>query len=386
MPDRILLKTALAAALVMPVTAQATNGDHLLGVSAIQWGMGGAIIAAPQDSSIIFNNPAGIAELGIEEVRFDLSPGFFNPERTANGNESDSEWSFLPAGTAAFNVNDRLFLGFGMAAESGFGVDFSDVAPPMPGNQQVVTTKGFFRLSPSIAYKVNDKLSVGGSINIGVQSLALSNTMFTFPQNQQFGLGLSLGAVYHINDKVQLGASWISKTNMGDHEYNTADGKFTVELDVPQKLALGLAYQSDNGLLVEADIKWINFSDTMDSLAIGRPSGYVGTVPPALMLGWDDQTVIAVGVQKTVNPRTDVRMGVNYGASPIEADDVDNNIGSLAIPEWHLSLGATRRISKSVSGSISYTHAFENELTSSTSPNTISIEQNILYLQLAYQH
>ena len=282
-------------------------------------------------------------------------------------------------------MNDRLYLGFGMAAQSGFGVDFADVAP-LAGNQPVVTTKGFFRLSPTAAYKVNDKLSVGGSINIGFQSLALSNSMFNFPQNQQFGLGMSLGAVYHINDKLQLGASWVSKTDMSDHEYNTVDGKFSVELDIPQKLALGLAYKPDNSLLMEANIKWINFSDTMDSLAIGRPPGYVGTVPPALMLGWDDQTVIALGVQKTINPRTDIRMGVNYGASPIEENDVDNNIGSLAIPEWHLSLGATRRISKSVSGSISYTHAFENELTSSTSPNRIGIEQNILYLQVAYQH
>lgn len=383
--NRLLVKTTLAAAVAIPVTAQATNADHLLGVTAMQWGMGGAIIAAPLDSAIIFSNPAGIAELGIEEARFDLSPGFFNPRREVNGNESDSEWAFLPSGSAAFNVNDRVFLGFGMAAQSGFGVDFSDVAP-MPGNQPVVTTKGFFRLSPSAAYRVNDRLSIGGSINIGFQSLALSNTMFTFPQNQQFGFGISLGAVYHINNQFQLGASWISKTNMSDHEYNTVDGKFSVQLDVPQKITVGMAYKPSDSLLMELDVKWINFSDTMDSLAIGRPPGYVGTVPPALMLGWDDQTVIAFGLQKSVNDKTQLRMGVNYGASPIEADDVDNNIGSLAITEWHLSLGATRYLSKKVSGSISYTHAFENELTSSTSPNTISLEQNILYLQLAYQH
>jgi long-chain fatty acid transport protein len=81
-----------------------------------------------------------------------------------------------------------------------------------------------------------------------------------------------------------------------------------------------------------------------------------------------------------------VRVGLNYGESPIGPEDVDNNIGSLAVPELHLSLGATRQLSKKVSGSVSYTHAFDNEVVSSTgSGNKISIEQDIVYLQVAYQ-
>ena len=381
-----------AITLCIPLASYATNGDQLLGVTAIQWGMGGATVAAPQDSATIFVNPAGIAELGMEEVRFDLSPGFMNPPREANGTKSDSDLFFLPAGSVAFKASDKLFLGFGMAAQSGFGVDFSDIAPPAPGNQAFVTTKGFFKLSPSLAYKVSDKLSLGASLNIGYQSLAISNFAFTLPQNQQFGFGATFGAIYHISDELQLGASWITKTNMSEHEFNTTDGKFTMDMDVPQQLTLGLAYRSTSGLLVEADIKWINFSDTMDSVAIGQPAGYVPPslpfdgVPPVLNFGWDDQIVYSLGVQKQVNDKTDIRFGVNYGESPIEEEDVDNNIGSLAVPELHLSLGATRQLSKKVSGSLSFTHAFENEVVSNTgSGNKISIEQNIFYAQVAYQ-
>jgi long-chain fatty acid transport protein len=216
MSIQLKVKAIVAATvLTLPLASHATNGDQLLGVSAIQWGMGGATVAAPQDSATIFVNPAGLAELGMEEVRFDLSPGFMNPPREINGNESDSNLFFLPAGAVAFKVSDKLFLGLGMAAQSGFGVDVPD-ALPMPGNQQVVTTKGFFKLSPSLAYKVSDKLSLGASLNIGYQSLAMSNTFFTFPQNQQFGFGVTLGGIYHINDAFQLGASWVSKTNMSD--------------------------------------------------------------------------------------------------------------------------------------------------------------------------
>ena len=379
-----------ALGLCLPLAAHATNGDQLLGVTAIQWGMGGATVAAPQDSATIFVNPAGMAELGMEEVRFDLSPGFMSPPREVNGNKSDSDLFFLPSGSVVFKVSDKLFLGFGLAAQAGFGVDFSDVVPdnsmipPTQGNQQIVTTKGFFKLSPSLAYKVSDKLSLGASLNIGYQSLAMSTPQFTLPQNQQFGFGVTLGAIYHINDAFQLGASWISKTNISDHEFNTANGKITMDMDVAQQLTLGLAYKSTSGLLVEADIKWINFSDTIDSVDMVSAGG-----TNAINFGWDDQIVYSLGVQKQVSDKTKLRFGVNYAASPIEEEDVDNNLGSVAIPELHLSLGATRQLSKRVSGSLSYTHAFENELTSNnTTPagtNTIKISQNIVYAQVAYQ-
>lgn len=385
MSIQLKAKAILAAtALTLPLASYATNGDQLLGVTAIQWGMGGATIAAPQDSATIFVNPAGLAELGIEEVRFDLSPGFMSPPREVNGNTSDSNLFFLPSGSVAFKVSDKLYLGLGMAAQSGFGVDFSDTQPAVPGNQQIVTTKGFFKLAPSLAYKVSDKLSLGASLNIGYQSLAMSNPMFTLPQNQQFGFGVTLGGIYHINDAFQLGVSWVSKTNMNDHEFNTANGKVTMDMDVAQQLGMGLAYRS-SGWLVEADIKWINFSDTMDSVDLVTPGP-----TNAIKFGWDDQIVYSLGVQKQISEKTQLRAGLNYGASPIEEEDVDNNLGSVAIPELHLSLGATRQISKKVSGSISYTHAFENELTSSnTTPagtNTIKISQNVLYLQVAYQY
>lgn len=383
-------KAVLAAVtLSIPLASHATNGDQLLGVTAIQWGMGGATVAAPQDSATIFVNPAGMAELDMEQVRFDLSPGFMNPPREVNGNKSDSNMFFLPSGSVAFKVSDKLFFGLGLAAQAGFGVDFEDAVPdtavpPTQGNQQVVTTKGFFKLAPSLAYKVNDKLSLGASFNIGYQSLAMSTPQVTLPQNQQFGFGATLGAIYHIDDELQLGVSWVSKTDISDHEFNTANGKITMDMDVAQQLAVGLAYKPTSGLLVEVDIKWIDFSDTMGSVDMVTPGG-----TNVMKFGWEDQIVYSVGVQKQISDKTDLRFGINYAASPIDEEDVDNNIGSLAVPELHLSLGATRHITETISGSVSYTHAFENEVTSSnTTPagtNKISISQNILYAQIAYQ-
>ena len=77
---------------------------------------------------------------------------------------------------------------------------------------------------------------------------------------------------------------------------------------------------------------------------------------------------------------------MNYGESPIGPEDVDNNIGSLAITESHLSFGLTRQLGKRVEGSFSYVHAFNNEIVSdSGSGNTIELEQNVINFQISYK-
>ena len=77
--------------------ALATNGDQLFGVTAIQRSMAGAVVAAPPDSATVMTNPAGLAELGMKEVRFDLAFGVLNPTRKVNSSESDSNYYLIPA-------------------------------------------------------------------------------------------------------------------------------------------------------------------------------------------------------------------------------------------------------------------------------------------------
>lgn len=364
-------------------SAHATNGDQMIGVTATQWGMAGAVVAAPQDAGTIMSNPAGLAELGMKEVRFDMGFGLLNPPRKANGFESDSNYYLIPSGAVAFNVNDRLYLGMGMAGLSGMGVDFPDTAAA-GGNQAVVTTKQFYKIAPGFGYKVSDKLSVGAALNIDYQSLALSNPQYSLPQNQVYGFGATAGLIYKFSDRLQLGASWISKQSMSEFRWNTAAGEFSMTMDAPQQFALGLAFTPMPGLLIEADVKSIQFGDVLDSIAMARPPGYAGPIPAGLNFGWDDQVVYAIGVQKDIDPKTTVRAGFNYGKSPIGREDVNANIGSLAITETHLSLGLTRKLSDKVSASLSYMHAFHNDVTSNTTSNKIELEQNIANVQISY--
>jgi long-chain fatty acid transport protein len=159
-----------------------------------------------------------------------------------------------------------------------------------------------------------------------------------------------------------------------------------MRMDAPQTLALGLAWRPAAGLLIEGDVKQIWFSKVLGAIPINRPAGYSGPVPPMLNFGWSDQTVLAVGVQKDIGEQMQLRAGFNYGKSPIGPEDVNANIGSLAVVEKHLSFGLTRRFGSKVMGSLSWVHAFKNSVTSSVAPlNTIELEQNIVNFQISYQ-
>jgi long-chain fatty acid transport protein len=376
------LAAAMALAFAAPYAA-ATNGDHMLGFTAIQNGMAGAIVAAPQDAATILINPAGVAELGIKDVRFDLGLGFLNPPRKVNGYDSDSNLYMMPAGAVAFRVDDRLTLGMGLGGLSGMGVDFADTAA-VAGNQAIVTTKQFFKVAPGFAYRISDAIAVGATVNLNYQSLALYTPQFALPQNQVFGWGVTAGLIWKLNNDLQLGAAWSSKQRMDEFEWNTAQGKVSMRMDAPQTLALGLAWRPAPGLLVEGDVKKIWFGGVLDSVPVNRPAG--SPVPAAFNFGWSNQTVYALAVQKDIGDKTQVRAGFNYGKSPIGQEDVNNNIGSLAVVEKHLALGVTRKFSDKVMGSFSYVHAFKNSVTSNVAPfNTIELKQNLVNFQVSYK-
>lgn len=379
--QKLYCRLSVAMALgIISAPSFATNGDQMLGVTAMQWGMAGAHTAAPQDAATVLTNPAGLADLSMQEFRADFGFGILNPPRKVNNQDSDSDYYLMPAGALAYRPNEKLTLGMGMAGLSGMGVDFPD-ALPAPGPQSIVTTKQFYKIAPGFGYQVNDKLAVGAALNIDYQSLALATPMFQLPQNQVYGFGATFGLTYKPNPRFTIGASYTTKQEMDEFKWNTPAGTYGMTMDAPPIFSVGLAFKPMPGLLIEADIKHIAFSDVLDKVAFKTPAG-----TSQMNFGWSDQTVFAIGVQKQVNPKTTVRAGFNYGESPIGPEDVDSNIGSLAVTEAHLTLGLTRQLGQRLFTSLSYAHAFHNEVTSNSgSGNKIELEQNVVNLQMSYR-
>jgi long-chain fatty acid transport protein len=412
-----ILSAALVAcgAIGLSTSAHATNGYQLIGVGAYQKGMGGAVTANPGSAMTAITNPAGMAAIG---DRADFSMEAFMPDRETDftnnpGGEkvtSDAEMYGIPAigWTAPVSDGSDLYFGGGMYGTSGLGVDY----PVANFSQHPVYTNvdfdgyssiAFWQMAPTLAWKVNDQLKVGAALNIDYQSVGFQQRLTsdnTGPANVKadgtlmnfnlgrtanaFGFGVTLGALYEINDMVTVGASYKSPQEFSDLEYNlrrddiygfpngsggtvaSNQGTYKLGLDYPQQLAAGVKITPMDRLKISADVKWINWSSTMDDLAIKGDFRIVngsGPTEAAMDPGWDDQIVYSVGVDYMVTNDLNLRAGYNYAEAPIEKNDVFSNLLLPAMTEQHLTFGATYQFNNHWEASFAYMKAFENDVT-----------------------
>ena len=373
------LAVAVATAL-FPLTTFATNGYQLIGVGAYQKSLGGAVTANPGTAMTAVTNPAGLARIG---NRTDFSMEAFMPQRSADftalgGVEEESAVAMygVPAigWTAPVADGSDVYFGGGMFGTSGMGVDyaptamspgyFTDPTDPTTFVADPVSWEGysnlsFWQMAPAVAWNVNDRYSVGMSLNIDYQAVAFKQRVttdsHTVLQNfdlsrgaSGFGLGLGLGLLYDVTDRLTIGLNYKSKQQFAPMEYQLGwgdisngpgqempAGTYTLDLDFPQQAAIGVAFDATSSLTLSADVKWIDWSDTMGELAVEGPGGMSVPMDP----GWEDQTVYALGVAYALNDSVDLRAGYNYAKPPFGEEAVSRNLILPGIVETHYTVG-----------------------------------------------
>lgn len=412
------LLIAITAATVIPSTAFATNGYQLIGIGAYQKGMGGAVTANPGSAMTAVTNPAGITRI---DKRADFSMELFMPERdmdftalSGERKESSAKKYGVPSlgWSAPIDDNSNIYFGGGMYGTSGMGVDYPVTKLTSGREIDAYSNVSFWQMAPVLAWQLDERLSMGVSLNIDYQSVALKQNVMVGGSDYQkidlsrsasnFGYGFSLGVLYDLNPTTTLGFSYKSKQRFSEMEYQLAKGDitlpvsgtatampagtYTLDLDFPQQAAMGVAYKGYNKLTLAADIKWINWSDTMDKLTINGPG-----VSIAMNTGWDDQTVYALGVNYAITDRVSLSAGYNYAKSPIGDEDVSNNLILPAIVETHYTVGAMYKLNKHWEMAMHYMYVPEKSLTAPGSdPNglggtTISLSETSVGFNIGYR-
>ena len=411
---------AFAASTIIPSTSFATNGYQLIGIGAYQKGMGGAVTANPGSAMTAVTNPAGITRI---DKRADFSMELFMPERsmdfTATSGErqesSATQYGVPSLGwSAPIADNSNIYFGGGMYGTSGMGVDYPVTSVNSGTTMEIdaYSNISFWQMAPVLAMKLDDRLSLGASLNIDYQSLAIKQNVIIGGNDYQkidlsrgasnFGFGLSLGLLYDLNPATTVGFAYKSKQSFDPMEYQLASGDitlpvsgtptampagtYTLDLDFPQQAAVGVAYKGFKKLTLAADVKWIDWSDTMNKLTINGPSG-----PVVMNTGWDDQTVFALGVNFAVTERIALSAGYNYAKSPIGEEDVSNNLILPAIVETHYTVGAMFRLNNHWDLAMHYMYVPEKTLTApSNDPNgmggtTISLSETSVGFNIGYR-
>ncbi len=380
-----------------PLTALATNGMNMIGTGAVSAGMGGADAAVPAGCTAIAGNPAQLATTCNRVISVGTGLLFPDMEDTpGGGSKTDNEFQVFPVpfiGYAQRIGTSRWSAGIGVFAQGGMGVDFQDVQvmpthpdPMMAGmKDDLMSEVGFVRLSPTLAYNVSDKLTMGASLYAGYATIKYDffpNTIghevtdlssFTF--SGRFGLS------YQINDKWSVGATYTTESSI-----DFDDGELTqmfpgmgkvkyddVKMDGftwPRQVEAGVAYRATPKLLLAMDLSWINWSSAIKTVTV-TASDPNNPMAPAEMkipfeMDWDDQVVVAIGAEYELTESFKVRAGYNYGNTPV----TNVNLSPIfpALVEHHATAGFTYTW-KNWDFDFAYEHAFTNTETNDGNPD-----------------
>lgn len=382
---------ALAGLIATPATA--TNGYFQHGIGQKSMGMGGVGIALPQDTFAAGHNPAGMILVG---DRMDVGLTWFRPSREAEikGSPIGGIWDgkFDGDGTENFlmpefgynrMVREDLSFGVAVYGNGGMNTDYDDGIRAFNGAASFPSDTGIdmgqIYVVPTVAFQFNERHAIGVGLNLvgqymrieGLQnfdSAAFSSAPGKVTNNghdYSFGVGVRLGWIGEISDRLTVGATYASKTSMSDlddYEGILADGG---NFDIPENYGLGLAFKATDDLTLAFDLVEIKYSD-IDSIANGGPTTNLNWRPMGTSqgagFGWDDQTVYKLGIAWQATPEWTLRAGYNHGESVISSNQTLLNILAPATVKDHLTLGATWALDNDRELSFHYMHAFEEKI------------------------
>ena len=404
-----ILGIAVGATLAMGLSASAlaTDGYQLIGIGQYAVGMAGAVVAAPDDPlSAAMSNPAGLALMTPQAA---FSAEVFNPVRKTNlGNGeigSHSNVFGIPAiGWVAPAFAKNWVFGGGVYGTSGLGVNYlqnlsSNPQMPYGGYAQAYSSITFMQMAPSVAWKVNDRLAVGASLNIAAEQGSFQQTLTEYapvivgsgpngPVTQvapvtgglnlstpswAYGVGATFGVLYKVNDMVTLGATYKSPVmftpmtwqggaqSLGQNGPFGAPGQYSGHLNYPQQVALGLAIRPIPQWLISVEGQWINWRATMNSFTIYGPWSTGSYVQ--LPMHWSNQWVANIGTQYDVNNWLQVRGGYTYGSNPVSNANTGNNLLFPGVVQNAITVGATQKLGMGWKLTEAYMHEFANTIT-----------------------
>ena len=406
-PLNNLFTIAVITGLSLPATVDATNGYFLIGYGSKARGMAGAGVAYPQDGLAAAYNPAGMAEV---KTRFDIGGDIFAPELAVKHNsavlpadeKSHGRYFPVPAMGGTYTYNDEITFGFAFVG-AGLMTDYDQkVSASTPsylfnfnGNSggQAGVRLIQMQVLPSIAYKLNNKHTVGASISIAMQTFR-SEGIQSFEQDAlgytagsggtsnegwdwSYGGGIRLGYLgKFMDDDLTLGANYSSRVWMT--EFKDYDNLFAEQgdFDIPPATTIGLAYKVTPDINVVFDIQYVQYEEIASVANKGPvnndpinffPAGIdVLGLDNGMGFGWVNQTIYKLGMDFKYNEKTTLRGGWNYGKTPVPDDQILFAMLAPATVEHHLTLGATYQWSDDIEVSMNYMHAFKKTITGKT--------------------
>lgn len=327
-------KIAAAAMMVAGAFATQANaaGFQLSEQSSIQIGraMAGAGVVG-DDLSAVHYNPAGMTLLSGTRMQATGTWVAVNLDYEGDSDQSENgrlKGQTIPAGFITHQINDSLWAGLGLTVPYGMGTEYGEGwEGKSRGTESMILT---FDINPNLAWKVNDKLSVGGGISLQYAKAELGMGMGPMQANvkgDSWAWGWNVGLMFQPVETVRVGLAYRS------HIAHNADGHTTlnnvpgmsnlrsdmeVRIKTPDTVTLSATWEATDALRLSGTARWSKWSNfrTLDVRNLDFNGPQFANVP--VENNWDDTWFFSVGADYKLNGQWTVRGGVAYDQGPVE--------------------------------------------------------------------
>ncbi|MFV1922145.1 MAG: OmpP1/FadL family transporter [Methylotenera sp.] len=363
--------------------------SHAAGFALIEQnasGMGNAYAGAAavaEDASTIFFNPAGMTYIegtqAVGAIHLIKPNAEFNDNGSVAGagkplgdeGPNAGDLAFVPNFYFMTEISPSVKVGVGVNVPFGLKTEYDDEwLGRFQANKSEIRT---ININPSIAFKVNDQLSLGFGVSAMRAEATLTRSVNfgvageggVKVEGDDWGFGFNLGAIYQVTSDTRIGVAYRSKIKQkleGDVKFArpalipnagaAADGDVTAAIDLPESFSLSAFSSLNDKWDLMGDVTWTRWSQFKE-LKIVRDNGVPLQVTPE---NWENTMRYSVGVNYHFSDTLKLRAGLAY-----DEEAIKNDYRTARIPgndrKW-VSLGASYKVTPVSTFDIGYSHLF----------------------------
>jgi long-chain fatty acid transport protein len=388
------LKAVLLACSGIGVLLAATADANAGGLavreqSAYGQGSSFAGIAAGGDLSGMFWNPAVMTQFaGIQSStstsaifpyasNSPTAGNYVGPPYALGGTSNTGDAALVPSSYFSYQLNPNLWLGMSVNSPFGLSVNFPEL---WAGRDYAAGTSNLtsYNATPSVAYRINDWISVGAGVQIQYAKMAFEHGLTAGPvpsppfpitafgpvgdaylSANGWGYGFTAGITLTPTPATTIGLGYRSEINQKFSGTLAVPAlsllsPASLTVNAPGILSLGVRQRIDPRWTLLGTVEWTNWSRIGTSVISGPP------LKPAAALNlpfqYQDGWLFSVGAEYMASDRLTLRTGVGYEISP-----VTDQVRTPLIPDndrFWASVGASWKIGMGLTADLAYSHLF----------------------------
>lgn len=283
--------------------------------------------AVADNASTIFFNPAGMTQTpGLQLSAGVVGVGayyeFRNSGSTTTGGDGGNAggWAAVPNGYFSAQVTNDLFLGFGVSVPFGLATEYND-SSWIGRNQSLKSEIKTVNYNPSVAYRVNDKVSLGFGINYQTINAEMTNMTpagLYRVKGDDSTWGWNAGALFTLSPAMRVGVSYRSTmdyTLEGTRSVGGVSRAATADVKLPDTFILSVWQQVSDRWEAMGDLSYTNWS-TLDKMNIRSSAG-----TDVENFGYKDSWRFAWGAAYKATDAVKLKFGIAYDRTPVTSSD-----------------------------------------------------------------